>query len=245
MSRRDDFFIGWAGRLPAAHAGFLRGAVASVLCAFLLLGLALARSLDDPGGGTDVGGEQALRGVLTALPYPTLTLAGDHATPAGHTILLTGGGKIGPEFDPSLDGATVIATGTILRRGALEMLQVSEPLRRADTALPAPIVTQLGVWRITGEICDGKCYAGSMRPGTGLAHRACANLCVAGGVPPVFVATGAIEGATHLLLGDPRGGALADRFRDLTALRVRLDGRVERRGDLLVFLPDLRGAVVP
>src|SRR5215472_939455 len=62
---RDDFFVGWSGRLPRRHASFLRGCIAGAVCVFLLLGLALARATDDPGDGAvdwDAG-EKTFRGV--------------------------------------------------------------------------------------------------------------------------------------------------------------------------------------
>ncbi|MCC6716495.1 MAG: hypothetical protein IT555_01295 [Acetobacteraceae bacterium] len=241
MTGDPDFFIGWAGRLPAGHAGWLRGLVASVVAGGLLLAIALARAGDDPGGGGS-GVEVTLQGVLRARPYPTITLPPDAGGAPARTVLLSGGGKDGAPFDPVLDGRTVAASGYLLRRGALEMLQVGDPIREAAPDLPVPAAVKLGTWRITGEICDGKCLAGAMRPGIGIIHRACANLCVSGGVPPVFVATAPIEGQTHLLLGDPAGGPLDGRFRALTALPVTLEGVVERRGSLLVFLPDLTRA---
>ncbi|MGI9432480.1 MAG: hypothetical protein ACR2PQ_09715, partial [Myxococcota bacterium] len=108
---------------------------------------------------------------------------------------------------------------------------------------PAPPVP-LGRWRLVGEICDGKCLGGAMRPGTGLSHKACANLCVTGGVPPVFVSTGAVAGSKFFLLGDAEGGPLPDRFRDFSALLIQFEGEVERRDDLLVFKVDLDSAEV-
>ena len=242
MSLPSDFFIGWAGRLPPAQARWFAAMVASSAACFLLLALTLAQfgTAPEPGGGS--GDEITLHGTLTAQPYPTLTVPAPAGGGIARTVLLSGAGKNAAPFDPALAGRTVAATGYLLRRGTLEMLQVGEPLRPTDAApSPAPAVP-LGTWRITGEICDGKCLAGAMRPGTGIAHRACANLCVSGGVPPVFVATAKIDGQTDLLLGDPSGGPLNPRFRTLTALPVTLEGMVERRGNLLVFLPDLSRA---
>jgi hypothetical protein len=211
------------------------------LLGFVLLAVALARSIDDPGtGGFDWdAGEMNLRGVATALPYPALRL------PDGHAILLAGVGKSGVDLPSSVDGHMVEARGVMIRRGTLEMLQVNGDLHAVDgTAAPAS-PEQLGRWRITGEICDGKCESGAMRPGNGIAHRACANLCLIGGVPPVFVTTAPVEGTSFLLLGDTAGAALPDLARDLVGLRVVLEGSLERRADLLVFKADISRAVVP
>jgi hypothetical protein len=84
-----------------------------------------------------------------------------------------------------------------------------------------------------------------MRPGTGLAHKACANVCVMGGVPPVLVTTAPVAGSRFLLMGDPAGHALPDGFRDHTAIPQRMDGAVRRLGDLLVFRTDVNAAVDP
>ncbi len=238
---QEDFFVGWSGRLPRRHAHCLRATIASALLVFVLLSLALARATDDPGTGVVdwAAGEKTFRGVVTIKPYPLLHLAD------GHTLMMSGPTQVGPDLDPALDGKMAEATGVMMKRGTLDMLQTNAPLHGVDgqAALPPPV--PLGRWRITGEICDGKCYAGAMRPGAGIAHRACANFCLIGGVPPVFVSTAPVAGTSFMLLGDAAGGPLPDRLYDLAALRVQLDGDLERRGDLLVFKVDLSQAKVP
>jgi hypothetical protein len=241
MTRGDEFFVGWVGRVPPRHKRFLTMLVAGALCGFVLLAVALARGTDGPGpGGYDWdAGAQTVRGVLTALPYPLLRLAN------GHTLLLAAPGKANVAVDAALEGRVVEAKGFMLKRGSLDMLEVGDTLTAVDAPAAAAPPVPLGRWRITGEICDGKCYSGAMRPGAGLAHRACANLCLIGGVPPVFVSTAAVQGSDFLLLADASGGPLPDAVRDLVALRVRLDGALERRGDLLVFKVNLGTAVLP
>ena len=76
----------------------------------------------------------------------------------------------------------------------------------------------LGSWRLTGEICDGKCSLGVMRPGNKAAHKACANVCLIGGVPPVFITTTPVLGTQYLLMGDPQNHALPDALRDYVAI---------------------------
>lgn len=238
---RENFFVGWSGRLPRRHVHVLRATFASVFLVFLLLGLALARATDDPGSGFvdwDAG-EKTLRGIATTQPYPLLHLAD------GHTLMMSGPTQVGPDLDPALDGKMVEVTGVMMKRGTLDMLQTNTPLHRVDGAGVVTKPVPLGRWRITGEICDGKCYTGAMRPGAGIAHRACANFCLVGGVPPVFVSTAPVEGSSFMLLGNAAGGPLPDKLFDLAALRVQLEGDLERRGDLLVFKVDLSRANVP
>src|SRR5580658_9103103 len=131
---REDFFVGWSGRLPRRHAHVLRAAVASVFLVFLLLGLALARATDDPGTGVvdwDAG-EKTLRGIATTQPYPLLHLAD------GHTLMMAGPTQVGPDLDPALDGKMVEVTGVMMKRGTLDMLQTNSPLRGVAGAAAVP-----------------------------------------------------------------------------------------------------------
>ena len=73
-----------------------------------------------------------------------------------------------------------------------------------------------------------------MRPGNKPAHKACANVCLLGGVPPVFITTTPLLGTRYLLMGDAEGHALPDAFRDSVAVTRRMDGTLERIGDALV-----------
>ena len=118
------------------------------------------------------------------------------------------------------------------------MLQVAGRLKAMRGAVDPVDVTDLGSWRLSGEICDGKCYAGAMQPGTGLAHKACANLCLIGGTPAVFVAKGAVDGASFFMLSDETGEPLDERLYGITAVLLSAEGQIERRGDLHLFKID-------
>jgi len=244
--KRDVFFIGWAPRTLRPIAGFLCLVVVLGLCALGGLALAVGTRIDDPGGG-DFVGEATIAGVLVEYPYPFILADRDAAHPAGHAVLLSGDGKQGVQPDAAkLAGQRVEATGVMVRRGTIDMLLVNE-LRLATTTTTAtpPDTVSLGRWRITGEICDGKCVAGVMRPGAGLAHKACANICIAGGLPPVLVTTAPVAGSSVLLMGSPDSRALPDAFRDHVGVPRRMEGTVVRVGDLLVFQTDVSAAMVP
>lgn len=241
----SPMFVGWSDKLPMGLGRFLALTAASLIGSAALLAVLLGGSVDDPGGGDFqwAAGEQVLHGTVTAEPYPLLHLPPDAAHPLGHTVLLSGEGKQGVLVSAAPQGRAAEARGIMIKRGKLDMLQVGSLTIPDSTPPPAaPVARPLGRWRITGEICDGKCYAGAMRPGLGLAHKACANLCLSGGIPPVFVTTSPVDGSSFLLVGDARGGPLPDSVRDLVAVRVELEGALERRGDLLVFLVDLTTA---
>jgi hypothetical protein len=233
------FFVGWSSRSAVPLLRFLALVLLTLLAGFGALAFALGVTVDDPGGG-DFTGDKAISGVLIADPYPMIVTDGDH-----HTILLSGGGKRGVQAEARpLDGQHVRATGAGVKRGDRDMLLVDQLQPMPGEASP-PAREQLGSWRLTGEICDGKCSLGVMRPGNKAAHKACANVCLTGGVPPVFITTTPVLGTQYLLMGDPQNQALPDALRDYVAITTRMEGTLERIGDALVFRTDVTKAVVP
>ncbi len=239
------FFIGFLNEWPEGLRTFLPVVSVVLICVFAGLGFAVSATQDDPGEGRFRGdlGRQTLTGVVHAEPYPTLWITqGTDLFPEGHVMMLSGGGKRGAMAAEQFAGQLTTVQGLPLTRGSLDMLQLSGGQRKpkpAEGTVPAlPGDRSLGRWRLTGEICDGKCLAGAMRPGIGLAHKACANLCLIGDIPPVFAATGAIEGQEFLLMAGPDGGQMPPEMYDFTAVLVEIEGEVVQRGDLLIFRID-------
>ncbi|MFT5176235.1 MAG: hypothetical protein ACI8W7_004430 [Gammaproteobacteria bacterium] len=238
---RQPFFIGWA-RIPPGLRGFLAVCAFALVLVFAAAGYLVAATMDDPGSGAFRydWGKQTLIGRLETRPYPLLHVVQSKRYPAGTTIMLSGGGKRGVQARAAaLDGQIVQASGVMLARGDLAMLQVAGAPSAFVVAKgrqpTAGEVLPLGRWRLSGEICDGKCYTGAMRPGSGLAHKACANLCLIGGVPPVFVSSSPVDGDRFLLMADADGGPVTDSILDHVATLVDVEGEIERRGSMLVF----------
>jgi hypothetical protein len=247
LQRPDPaFFVGYFKKVPATVRR-----VALMFGVFFLAGLvsaslALSLSGQNPGSGgyVDELGGRALSGIIETRPYAVLRVPAGHGRPA-RAVMLSGQGKSGvTDAALPLQGRWAQARGVFVKRGDLDMLLVgggdglSAAAPPADMAQPSPPVS-LGRWQLTGEICDGKCYGGAMKPGTGLAHKACANLCITGDVPPVFVTTSPVDGRGFLLMAGPDGGPLPKALLDRTAERIVLEGEVERRDDLLVFRVDV------
>lgn len=219
--------------------GFLALIFVTMVVGFGALAFSLGLTVDDPGGGA-FAGDKDITGVLIADPYPMIVTDKDQ-----HTIVLSGGGKRGVQAQARpLDGKHVRATGAGVKRGDRDLLLVDQ-LRPAPGDATPPVREPLGTWRLTGEICDGKCSLGVMHPGNKPAHKACANVCLIGGVPPVFITTTPVLGTRYLLMGDPENHALPDALRDYVAITSRMDGTLERIGDALVFRTDVTRAVVP
>ena len=242
---KDAFFVGYLPTPPALRL-FLFAVAAFLIGGFAALALAIGVAQDDPGDGSFRWGwgPQEVVGRLDTLPYPMLHVTtGSKRIPAGRTLLLTGVGKRGVEARVAkLDGKLVRLKGIALKRGDIDALQVGGGAKNivpVDGAVPSIATVSLGRWRLKGEICDGKCLAGAMRPGRGLSHRACANLCLIGGAPPVFVSGQPVDGSDFFLIGDADGKPLPEDYLKHVAVFVALDGHVERRGRLLVFKADL------
>lgn len=238
MSDEASFFVGY---LPAPRDVRRRAlaACALLLAAFVLLALTLGRTPLDIGAST-FGDELAVTGTYMASPYPLVVAAPDTRHPRGRAIMLGGDGKQGvQQIGQAFDGRAVTVRGALVKRGDLDMLLVggADQIAAAPAAAP-PTPVSLGRWRISGEICDGKCASGGMRPGAGLAHKACANLCISTGLPPVLVANAPVEGRSFLLLADSDGGPAPSASADLVASPVTLEGELERRGDLLILKAD-------
>lgn len=242
---RQPFFVGYLPA-PAGLKLFLVTISAALIGMFAALALAIGASQDDPGPGAFMWGwgPQTVTGIMQVRPYPVLHITeGNERLATGRSLLLSGGGKKGVQDRVAkLDGQLVTLRGIALQRGDIDALQVGGNAKAIKPVGPAaaPVeVTELGRWRLKGEICDGKCLAGAMRPGIGLSHRACANLCLIGGVPPVFVSSAKVDGSDFFLMADKNGDPLPSQYLDHVAVYVQLDGEVERRGRILVFKVDL------
>ena len=238
------FFVGYLAA-PQGLRRFLLAVCALVVLGFAAAGLTMGVAQDDPGPGAfrfDYG-RQTVTGVIELTPYPLVRVTqGNDRIKPGTTLMLAGQGKnnVDQRAMP-LEGQLAQVSGVVLQRGDLSMLQLRggrAGIAAAEGTVPAQDVVPLGRWKLAGEICDGKCLAGAMRPGRGLAHKACANLCLLGGVPPVFVSSQPVDGEDFLLITGPEGDPLPRSAYDHVAQFVSVEGEVERRGDLLVFRID-------
>lgn len=240
-NKDKPFFVGYL-TAPDGLRSFLIGIGIGLVLLMAGVGLGIGATQDDPGNGAFRGdyGRQTVTGVMELTPYPVVRVTqGSEHVPEGHTLMLSAGGKQSlMNRVRDLDGQLVTVSGTILDRGELDMMQVrggQNGISRAEGDAPEMDSEDLGRWRIAGEICDGKCLAGAMRPGIGIAHKACANLCLIGDIPPVFVSTQPVEGSEFLLVVGPDGTIFPKSAYDLVAAYISVEGKVMRHGDLLVF----------
>lgn len=239
--RERPFFVGYL-KIPKTLATFLGVFSACFLVGLGLASLALSSTQSDPGDGAFYWNDRLEQvGILELHPYPVFRVAGT-ADAEPRTYMLSGQGKLGVfEQAHENEGMPVSLRGVPLKRGDLTMIQVGKVDATADGNgdFDPSAAVPMGRWRLTGEICDGKCYSGAMRPGRGLAHKACAELCLTGGIPAVFVSSGNVAGRNFFMLADKDGNLLDDRLSEWIALYMEVEGEVERLDDLMVFKIDL------
>jgi ABC-type antimicrobial peptide transport system ATPase subunit len=77
-----------------------------------------------------------------------------------------------------------------------------------------------------------------MNPGERRTHRACAKLCIRGGIPPMLWCEDANGEVRRLLLHDTDGKAVNDRVIDFVGDPVEITGDVTRIDDILLLKAD-------
>lgn len=186
-------------------------------------------------------------GRLVPEPYPMLQTV-DEAGRA-QTILLACDSKCGAqnklsESDIATDQVEV--EGSLIQRGRHQMMAV---VNRPDWIRPAgpearlPDLRQFaaqseGAVSLRGEILDSKCWFGAMRPNEGPVHKACAILCIAGGLAPYFYSRDILGRSRAVMITDPSGQALVQPILRHVADPVAVDGELVRLGDLLQIRMD-------
>ncbi len=244
MNKRSDdepMFIGWADAPPADRRFFLRAGI-GLTTASALLGFGVAALQRAPGTGHwDPDEVREWRGIVSSEPYAMLRT---HDLGGGaRTALLSCLGKCGVAARiGALQGQPVVVKGSLIQRGTHSMIAVDEvgDWIRADATAPAdpslafPAGELLSEVSLSGEILDSKCWFGAMRPADGKVHKACASLCIRGGIPPAFFARGS-NGQTALMIMTEGGRAHGPGLLDLVADPVRIRGSVRRVGDLLML----------
>jgi hypothetical protein len=154
--------------------------------------------------------------------------------------LLVAPGKHGGDAAwAALDGRHVALRGSLVHRGEGTMVEVAPgSLRELGPGAPAGGPQHLGRVALAGEIVDSKCWLGAMNPGNLRTHRACARLCVRGGIPPLLVVRTPDAGFSQAVLVGPSGEPINAAVLDWIAVPVSLEGQLERYDDLWVLRVD-------
>lgn len=250
----SPFYVGYLP-VPKPLVAFLWVAVPIALAALVIVATVVARLQGDPGGGVwNDARAREFHGVFVAHPYPMLWVR-----PAGHEtssvdsadrdisgapeicLLVETGKHAGREGLAAMDGKPVVASGWTLERDGRRMIEL-EPDAKAlvldapeAPVLPVPVAVPKGRVTLEGEIVDSKCYLGAMKPGEGKTHKACATLCIRGGIPPVLVTRDANATPVYYLLADSSGGPLGSGAWPFIGDFVEVTGEFELLGNLRIL----------
>jgi hypothetical protein len=189
-SNNPEFYVGYLP-LPQSHKRFLTALVALLSIAMLSSGALIAAAQRNPGKTELVSTQRATwSGTVYTDPYPMMI----HDDGSIH--LLIGIGKFGvADRVAPFNGKRCQVDGWALartNRSAIQLDITQDAIRESTGAIrPAPTQTAQSnePVELIGEIVDGKCFLGAMKPGDGKAHKACATLCIQGGLPPMFAAS--------------------------------------------------------
>ena len=231
------FFIGWSADTPAVDRRFFLGSGAGLMLAAGGLAFGLARHQNTPNSGRwDMGDIREWRGIATAEPYSMLRTRDFDGTP--RTLLLGCQGKCGVAARiGALAGKPVIVKGSPIVRGEQAMIAVidgmdwiTEDPEGTLAGLAFPETQAVQDVTLQGQILDTKCWFGAMSPAEGKVHKACAALCIRGGIPPAFFVKDVADQKALMIMTD-RGLAHGDDLLAYVGEPVELTGQLQRRGD--------------
>ena len=238
----EEFFVGWQADTPKAISRFLRRRSILVLALAVFLAVTMA-ALQGTIGVAHVSTEvPEFRGVLVSAPVPTLIGDAADSVSGARFYYLVNPTKFG--FDPDVADEHnlmhVSLRGTLIyREDGQAMIEVApgsvEVVGQRADANPLGAPVPLGEMTLEGEIVDSKCYLGIMNPGVLKPHRACAMLCIKGGIPPILLVRDESGASNSFLLVDENGGAVNEWVMDYVALPISVTGQAERVGDRLVL----------
>lgn len=224
----DDFYIGYDSRMAPGLARRIRVVAAALLATATLLPLVLlaAQNRFAP-GAFEFGHTRVIEGRLVEFPYPALDADG----PVPTSYWLVAPGKHGAaELVRGLDGRKVRLQGALIERNGEKMLQVApgtiDTLDAAPEDRPSRL-ERIGEHRVVGELVDGKCHLGVMKPGEGPLHRDCAVRCLLGAVPPMIAEHG--TRVRLALIGADARPFVAD-FTTLTGRPLVVRGTLMKQG---------------
>lgn len=239
-----ELYVGYQPHAAPRQARFtLLAALAVASVAVLAVTVLAANQRELKDSRFEFGVEREFRGVIEDAPYPLLrvarpgTVASEQSTSA---YMLVAPGKFGAdEVVAPFVGKGVSLRGSLVHQGGRTLIEVvPSSLQPAEVRVERPLSEALGEFTLRGEIVDSKCHLGVMNPGERRTHRACAKLCIRGGIPPILWVEDGRGAVRRLLLVDTQGQAVNERVIDLVGDPVEITGNVERVDDLLVLRAD-------
>lgn len=222
----DSFYIGYQDRAPRPLVRFLTLVVGLLLIVAVTVALTWSSTQPPPGSGVyEYGDISDWTGTLVKATVPMLV------TDDGATFLLAGPVKGLPDGIEERIGMRVSLQATRIYRDDILMLEVvaGSIQNVAGTAADwSPGPPDSAPVTLTGRIVDSKCWLGVMNPGEGTVHRACARLCIQGGLPAMILYRHEDGTPGRAVISLPDGGPFPERLLSYVARPVRLQGVLGR-----------------
>lgn len=241
MSRnRDEFFIGWEPTPARGPVRFVRNATLTIAGAAVVLAGLFGAWQSTIGDARAVWTPREFRGVVIAEPVPMLMTEMIDDVTGSPLYFIANQHGVGPDLGRRFHLREVKLQASLMSRArGLAMLEVVPDSVRVvgsdDRAEPLGPSRSLGTRTLRGEIVDAKCYMGAMNPGERKPHRACAILCIDGGLPAVFVVRGPGGTSNSLVLLDENGRAVSKEILEYVALPMEITGEVRQIGHMQVI----------
>lgn len=235
--RQDPFYVGYKPT-PPRHRSTMIFVIILVMSWVCFASLLFVLAERDPGEAVwSISNEQTWTGLLIEHPYPMLV------TP-NKTLLVVSMGKRGAHDQlTGFFNTQVSISGYELQRDGRRMIELSpssiRPILLAEqTLIPTPELEIIDnePHTFVGEMIDGKCYLGAMKPGDGFAHRACAVLCLKGGLPPMFAPDRPVPDASLPLILYDGAAHIPEDLHAFVGCRVEFEARSAQIGTLPVIV---------
>ncbi len=246
MSKKE-FYIGYLKGAPKGIAKFYKPLILALFLIAIAIGIGIASGQRFISNGAYEYGELTeLEGLLFDAPVPFLKVSAGkdiYGKEVYKNILLINYGKFGADnsvrliknkINRPLNEVQVKLRGTLVYHNGVTLLELTEKEKAYQGSRENKSgmhyvhqVSQQGQTTLTGEIIDPKCYFGSMNPGQGKPHKSCAGLCIAGGIPPMFVVQNDNNQADYYLILGENGEQINQDVIKYVADPSSISGRVE------------------
>mgnify|MGYP001408379974 CR=1 FL=1 len=229
----NEFYVGYLPKAPEGLGHTLRRIIVGLnFVAVVVVLLLLIGQQPFADSRFEFLAYRDYQGLVTGSPYPSLR------TENGRFLLVSPGKHGATDLVREFNFRDVQLEGALIRRADNMMLEILPgSIRAVGSTGQVDQITDLGPITLTGEIVDSKCYFGVMNPGNGKVHRDCAARCISGGIPPGFVVKDA-SGTTRTLI---LSGIESREVLDFVAEPVRIRGRLQRLGDMLILVAERSG----
>ncbi len=248
QTKQNDqpFFVGYLN-MPMALKKFYIPLTALLLAASMFIGYTIANSQQATGAASWLTDKpQTMQGLIKLEPYPVLHRFNPDNPDQLESVLLVRQGKRGAtKFAQSLDGQLVNVTGFGIYRGGWSMLELrsSEDIQTLseddttngllDKLAQETQPKSLGEISFTGEVADSKCFLGVMKPGEGVVHRACADVCLIGGIPAMLLVEGDDQQRYGYMLTAQDGKSASTMIAQYAGETMQVSGELMQKGSLL------------